>query len=389
MAAAVICLAACGGDSSATQQPANASRDAGASRGDTGLTIAIKLDAAPAFQPSVDGGAAGSAAVDGGLPTATLPDLNCTVGTSTLHPRPPEVLLVLDRSTTMAEAISADGTSKWTATVSAIESAFLASQDSTAWGVMLFPKDTGDSACCQMPANDLSPVAEVAPAQQSTASISVALAQSAPSGTGAPTARALIQAANYLVARWTSTSKYIVLATGAEPTCASDGLCSGASTADYTRTKETVAHVASVFGIPVAVAGIALPPTSNTFQPDGRLQLFTDLANLGGMPNTTKGQAAYYAAGSTAELVAALATLSSQMTSCSFALPGPVAWQDNVVVLLSENRIAQDTSHQDGWDFGDRGTSVVLFGKPCDDARKLGNRAALSFTTACPAVAIN
>jgi hypothetical protein len=232
-------------------------------------------------------------------------------------------------------------------------------------------------------------VAEVAPAQQSTASISVALAQSAPSGTGAPTARALIQAANYLVARWTSTSKYIVLATGAEPTCASDGLCSGASTADYTRTKETVAHVASVFGIPVAVAGIALPPTSNTFQPDGRLQLFTDLANLGGMPNTTKGQAAYYAAGSTAELAAALATLSSQMTSCSFALPGPVAWQDNVVVLLSENRIAQDTSHQDGWDFGDRGTSVVLFGKPCDDARKLGNRAALSFTTACPAVAIN
>jgi len=365
------------------------SRDAGAGRGEAGVTIAVKLDAASVVQPSLDGGAAGSAAFDGGTPPPMAPDAGCSVGTATLRPRPPEVLLVLDRSTTMAEAIAADGTSKWSATVSAIESAVLASQDATAWGMMLFPKPTGDTDCCQMPANDLSPVAEVAPAQQSTSSISAALAQSAPSGTGAPTARALIQAANYLVARWTSTSKYIVLATGAEPTCASDGLCSGAATADYTRTKETVAHVASVLGIPIAVVGIALPSASNAFQPNGKVQLFTDLANLGGMPNTTKGSAAYFAAGSTLELVAALATLSSQMTSCSFALPGQVPWQDNVVVQLSDNRIARDTSHQDGWDFADRGTSVVLFGKSCNDARMLGNRAALSFTTACPNLAIN
>ena len=311
------------------------------------------------------------------------------MGTAKLYPRPAEVLLVLDRSVSMADTIAADGTSKWNTAVAAVESAVLASQDATAWGMMLFPKPDGDSSCCQMPANDLSPVVEAAPAPQATPTISAVLAQSAPAGIGTPIARALIQAANYLVARATSTSKYIVLATSGEPTCASDGLCDGASSPDYARSKETVAHVASVLGIPVAVTGIALPPTNNALQPSGRLQIFTDLANLGGMPNTTPGQPAYYAAGNTAELVAALGTLSSRMTSCSFALPGSVAWPDNVAVLLSETRIAQDTSRQEGWNYGDNGASVVLYGKPCDDARGLGGLAYLEFVTACPSAAIN
>ena len=76
------------------------------------------------------------------------------------------------------------------------------------------------------------------------------------------------------------------------------------------------------------------------------------------------------------------------MTSCSFALPGPVAWPDNVVVILSETRIPQDLSRQNGWDYADRGNSVVLFGKPCDDVHNMAGRASLSFVTACPAAAI-
>jgi hypothetical protein len=386
-ASVVICLGACASDSSATTRSADVITDAGASRGETGVSVTVAWDAAGILQPAADA-AVGSFPMDGGLLLSPLPDSNCTVETLTLLPRPAEILLLLDRSTTMAEAIAPEGTSKWSATVSAIASAVQASQDGTAWGLMLFPKDSGDTACCQMPANDLSPVAEVAPERQSTSAVSATLAQSVPSGTGAPTARALVQASNYLVARGTSTSKYIVLASGAEPTCASDGVCSAASTADYARTKDTVAHVASVLGIPVAVAGIALPPTSNLYQPDGRLQLFSDLANLGGMPNTAKGQAAYYAAGSTAELAAVLGTLNAQMTSCSFALPGPIAWPDSVVVLLSGTRITQDTSRQNGWDYADRGTSVVLFGKPCNDVRTMAGNASLSFVAACPAAAI-
>ena len=392
--AATLYLAGCGGDSS--KSAANASRDAGAAH-DAGVVldasaihVVLNLDAAASGPPLASDAATSLSSMDGGaygyLPASAQTDATCTVGTTTLHPRPAEVLLVLDRSSSMADA--AGGTSKWNAAVTAIESSVQAGQDGTAWGMMLFPKSSGDSACCQMPTNDLLPIVEVAPALRSAQAISAALAQSTPAGIGAPTARALLQAANSLLARATSTSKFIVLATGGEPTCASDALCDGASTTDYTRTKETVAHVASVLGVPVAVVGIALPPTNSNFQPNGRLQLFTDLANLGGMANTTVGQPAYYAAGNAADLAAALGTLRSQMASCSFALPSPVAWPDDVAVLLSENRIAKDASHQDGWDYGDSGTSVVLFGQPCSDARNLTGGASLAFVTGCPAAPV-
>jgi hypothetical protein len=384
-------LAGCGGSSTPSKSAANASRDAGAINDAGTVPIAFKSDAARSLQPSMDA-AASSPSVDGGQstynPPTVVPVPGCTAGATTLRPRPAEALLVLDRSSSMADAITADGTSRWNAAVSAIESAVLASQDTTAWGMMLFPKASGDSACCQMPTNDLLPSVEATPALQSAQAVAAALAQSSPAGVGTPTARALVQAANFLLARATSTSKFIVLATGGEPTCASDSACDGASTPDYKRTKETVAHVASVLGIPVAVVGIALPSASNSLQPNGRLQLFTDLANLGGMANTTVGQPAYYSTGTTADLVAALGSLSSKMTSCSFALPNPVALPDNVAVLLSENRITQDTSHQNGWDYGDRGTSVVLYGQPCDDARNLAGRVSLDFVTGCPAAPV-
>jgi len=375
------CLVGCGASSETSPSLPSGIRDAGS------LPIALNLDAANGYQPFADAGTFLLSADDAlaqAPPPPEAPPPTCTVGTTTLYPRPAEVLLVLDRSTLMADAIASDGTSRWTATVAAVESAVVASQDATAWGLMLFPKSTGDSTCCQMPTNDLSPEVEVAPDLQSAPSISAALAQGAPTGVGAPTARALIQAANYLVARSTSTAKYIVLATAGEPTCASDGLCSGAASTDYARTKDAVAHVASVLGVPVAVAAIDLPAAKNSLQPSGQLQLFADLANLGGMPNTTPGQRAYYAIAGTSDLVTALGTLNAQMTSCSFAIPNPVAWPDNVAVLLSENRIAQDTTHQDGWDYGDGGTSVVLFGKPCDDARSLQGLASLAFVTSCP-----
>jgi len=381
------CLVGCGGSSEKSADVPFAT-DAGS------YPIAIKMDAANGFQQPFADAAAYFLAVDGAMavppPSAPPPPPGtCAVQTTTLYPRPAEVLLALDRSTAMAPLIASAGTSKWAATIAGVESAVLASQDATAWGLMLFPKSTGDSTCCQMPADDLSPTVEVAPTAQSAPSISAVLAQDSPAGVGTPTARALIQAANYLAARSTSTSKYLILATGGEPTCASDGLCSGAASTDYARTKDAVTHVASVLDIPVAVVAVALPTASNSYQPSVLLQLFTDLANLGGMPNTTPGQRAFYAIASASDLATALGTLNAQMTSCSFALRDPIVWPDDVAVLLSENRIARDTSRQDGWDYGDNGTSIVLYGKPCDDARSLAGGASLSFVTACPAVAIN
>jgi hypothetical protein len=251
--------------------------------------------------------------------------------------------------------------------------------------MMLFPKVGADGDCCQMPTSDVAPgvEVEVAPGVGSAALLAI-LADASPSGVGRPLARAIVQAANYLSARTTSTAKYVVLVAGGEPTCSSDGLCSGASTADFARTKDAVTHAASLLGIPVAVAAVGLASTSNSLQPGPTQQLFADLAKLGGMANTTPGQPAYYAAGSADELTTVLAAIVAQLKSCSFALTEPYDGHAEAQVSLSNVRLAQDPTHQDGWDFADAGTSIVLYGKACAAARSALATVSLQLLPSCP-----
>jgi hypothetical protein len=281
----------------------------------------------------------------------------------------------------MAEALPA-GASKWATSASAIAQA--AASGSTAWGLMLFPKARAGGECCAMPADDLAPEVEVAPDVQSWSAIGATFAQGSATGIGRPLARAVVQAGNYLDARPTSTSKYVVLVAAGEPTCANDGLCSDADSADDTRSEEAVTHVASLLGIPVAVIAVGLPAANNSYQTGRAQQFFADLAKLGGMPNTSQSQPAYYAAASTAELAAALASIASRMRSCSFALASPAASTQDAQVTLAEVRVPQDVTHQNGWDFADGGTSIALYGKPCADVRGASGATSIQLTTLCP-----
>jgi hypothetical protein len=196
-------------------------------------------------------------------------------------------------------------------------------------------------------------------------------------------ARAIVQAANYLAARTTSTAKYIVLVTAGEPTCSGDGLCSAASTTDTARTKDAITNAASRLGIPVAVATVGLTSSSNSLQPGPTQQLLADLAKLGGMPNTAPGQPAYWAAASADELATAVAALVGQMKSCAFALPTPFDWGADAQVTLADVRLSKDPTHQDGWDFADDWTSIVLFGKACAGSRSAPSTVVLHLQPSC------
>jgi hypothetical protein len=340
------------------------------------MVIALSFDAG-----APTGGAAVDADNSGSPPPIAI---DCITTPVSVVPRPAEVLVVQDRSAAMADVMATDGATKWSALVSAMDQLVSSTQDATAWGLMLFPKSAGDSNCCQMPSNDNQPQIEVDPATQAALPISVALAQTAPTGIGTPTARALIQAANALAARTTSTSKYLVLVSAGDPTCASDTACSGAATLDYARTKQSVAHIASVQGIPVAVVAVALSSSANQLQRSNTQQLFIDLATAGGMPNTAKGQQAYYAPASTAELTTTLATLQTKMKSCSLAITSTVSYPDSATLQMAGYAVARDASHQDGWDFGDAGKSVVLYGKPCESYRQSPTPPAVQLITSCP-----
>lgn len=395
---------ACGGGGSegslTGERPAT--MDAGGARRDA-TAISLTLDAAyPSGNGGLDGGTtksgsdagiaiamdgAASAAVDlggaGGLGPAA-PD--CMAGSTILAMRPAEVLLVQDRSSSMAATITTGGTTKWEALTTALGRVFESTSAATAWGLMLFPKPSGDAtACCQMPTNDNKPVLEVAPSPQAGQAIINALEGATPNGNGTPTARALIQGANALAARTTSTLKYMVLVSAGDPTCASDNTCNSSATLDDTRTKDAVSHIASVQGIPVGVVAIGLPTSSNSYQRSPTQQLFVDLANAGGMPNVTKGQPAYYQADTPDQLLGALTGLQGKMRSCAFAIASPVALPDGASVKVDGVTIARDNTKQDGWAFGDGGTSVVLYGKLCESYRNSSVRPTLELATTCTA----
>jgi hypothetical protein len=370
--------------------------DAGVALGGDG-NFALRLDASSPFDAAVgwafDAGASASidgakaAGVDGadhGEAAAGPPAAECVASTTALAVRPAEVLLVQDRSTAMATTFTAGGTTRWEATIAAIADVLDASEGATAWGLMLFPKSTGDGACCQMPGDDDMPAVEVAPKAGAALAISATLAGTLPTGVGAPTARALIQSANALAASTSSTSKYLVLLSGGDPTCASDMVCSDAATLDYARTKDSVAHIASMQGIPVAVVAIGLPASGNSYQRSNTQQLFVDLATSGGMPNTGKGQPAYYRGDDPDQLRDALVTLQTKMKSCTFAIAEPVAWPDGATLKVDGAPVARDTAKQDGWAYGDSGTSVVLYGKPCESYRDSVTPPTVELTTYCP-----
>jgi hypothetical protein len=342
-------------------------------RFDAAGALVIPPDASLA--PAFDAGQV--LAIDAG---ATPPPPTCSPTVSVLHPRPAEALLIQDRSTAMAEPLASGSTTKWTASSAAIASAV---GPATAWGMMLFPKPSASGECCPMPTSDLSPEVEVPPGVASAAPINNLLAQTTATGTGRPIARAIVQGANYLAARTTSTGKYLVLIAAGEPTCASDALCSGANTADHTRTKDAVTRAASLLGIPVAVVAVGLASTNNSLQPGPVQQLFSDLAKAGGMPNTIPGQPPYYSADSASELAAALGAVGGQMRSCSFALATSLDAGASGEVTMSDVRIPQDPTHQDGWDLGDDRASVVLYGKACSAARAASEPVSIQFSTSC------
>lgn len=382
LALAVSCAAGVASCQSTSASDGNWAADAGVfgkpdaawvKSSDAPVTIVIAPDA-PFAPISIDSGTRPAFDAD-----VTADETSCLPSVYALHARPAEMLLVQDRSAAMAELVGAD--SKWSMSNAAIVK--VAELPTASWGMMLFPKAGLDGECCQMPSSDLAAEVEVMPSSGSAALLATTFQKSAATGRGRPMARAITQAATYLHARATSTAKYIVLVAAGEPTCSEDGLCSAENTSDATRTKDAVTHATSRLGIPVAVVALGLASSGNALQPVATQQLFADLAKLGGMASATSSQQAYWAATTTDELARILTTIAAQTKSCSFVVPTTIRWPADVQILLSDVRLSRDSTHQDGWDFADDETSVVLFGKACTVARTASDPVTMKLQPSC------
>ena len=303
------------------------------------------------------GGAAGSA-------TGGTGGNNCGVQTFALQRRPPDVLIVQDKSGSMADPPSTGGASKWTQVTSAIDSAVMSTQASIFWGITFFPSN---NTC------GTSTAPTVGVATNNYTAIHTALGSRTPGGS-TPTANAMLDAGNYLAGLNDGNSKYIVLATDGLPNCAG-----GQANASDTAGAEAAVSTVLGQGIHTFVIGISTDTTSDA--------TLNQMAQNGGEPRAS-GPPYYYLANNQADFSMAMAQIAGQVVSCTFALSQVPPDPSLVTVQADGVDVPRDTTHMNGWDFGPGMTSVILYGTYCSRLQS-GQIMNVSATFGCPPIGIH
>jgi hypothetical protein len=281
----------------------------------------------------------------------------------TLAKTPAQVVLVLDRSTSMLD-VAVPPASKWQDATAAVEDA-MAANPNIAWGIKMFPTtipglDPFDHDC------EVTPELEVPPGFGTPAAIAAAMDRTPPPyASGTPTDRAMNVAAGFLQKSTTPLPKYIVLVTDGVPNCTGDGKPDKAIKA--------IAGAAAA-GIPTFVLGI--------FEDDDQAIATLDkMAEAGGKPRV--GLAKFYPAVSRAQLDAALAAITLAITNCVFPLAVPPLDPGFVGVTVDGQLIPRDPAHAQGWDYVMNGKGVEIFGAACTDLKK-GTALSVGIHYGCP-----
>lgn len=299
-------------------------------------------------------GAGGTGVVVDAAPATPTMDANCGATRNTAMRVPPDLLLVFDRSGSMLEdpatgddcAPAATCPSKWNQATTAVRTAVASSQTTIRWGLKLF--STNGNGCMVDPGVQVSTGFNTQPA------IAAALAGARPSGS-TPTTMAMTLAGDYLATLATPNPRFIVLVTDGQPTCAGGDGDGDDSPAAVAAVAAQAARGYGTFVVGIATSSIAMADTT-----------LTQMSAAGMHPRV--GTPNYYVVNNTAELVAALGKIGTQVGSCTFSLASAPPDPSNVVVLADGKivpKAAQPTDN--GWTYGAAMTSVTLTGTYCQD----------------------
>jgi hypothetical protein len=270
----------------------------------------------------------------------------CAVSTTlrTVHPVP-DVLIVLDRSSSMNWSLTADsscrtgatGCSSRLATVTAALRALVRSNASFHWGLELF--STPNTSSCAV---STAPQVDVG---ANKASAIEAVLASLTTEQSTPTTAALNVATAYLKKIGDGNSKAILLATDGLPTCASSS-----QNGDDLLAAESAAAAAKKAGFPVYVIGLGL-----------------DVDNLNGLA-TAGGTHAYYPVTSSAALDDALSSIARVVSLCTFKADKVPSDEGLVYVYVDKERVEPDPDN--GWSFDASDathSTITLNGRSCED----------------------
>ena len=322
----------------------------------TGTSTTGGLLGAGATSGSTGGAGKGGTSTGAGASSPSPDGTNCGLQSYGLQNVPPDLLIVLDKSGSMANQPDdtacprrvATCETKWADMTAGINMVVAQTQSTIRWGLKYF--STND-AC------GVSDGAQVAIAPNNAMAISGSINQTNPNGS-TPTRLAVTSATTYLMSVTDPNPKYILLATDGEPNCIPGGIDDNAD--DSTGAEQAVS-AAAMAGFPVFVVGVGnVAPAVMTLD---------QLAVNGGRPQATEPK--YYPVASTADLVSVLTMIGGQITSCSFGLGKVPPVPDNVGVYSDpgQKKIPRDTTHVNGWDYGAGMMSVELFGTACDNVK--------------------
>jgi hypothetical protein len=295
----------------------------------------------------------------------------CATGNFSMARAKPTVMLVLDRSASMATAMEATRNSptRWSALATAL-SIVLPPVDSTmAIGALMFPAVTSGITAGMMECSVASK-ANVQPATGNVAALTRLMSTTSPGG-ATPTAMAIDTSARLVLGlRTAATARALVLATDGGPNCNSSlnaftcrcvsatspitKACSSVQEClDDTRTEETISEYQSQ-GLPTYVIGI---------QSEGDTQ-FSDVLNAmaiaGGRPQVGTAQS-YYAVSSQTALNTALTTIRDQVSACTYLTTSVPDQNGSIVVSVDGIELTSDQ-----WTWGNRSNGeIVLLGDTC------------------------
>ena len=287
---------------------------------------------------------------------------NCGVTTNEMTKQPANLLLVLDRSSSMTYGMDTNTAcrdsncvARWPTMKTALAQVLTISANDVNWGLKFF--STPNQGDCTVNNG-----VEVPIAAGNMSQINAAINNASPGGR-TPTRKAINAAVAYLKGLTSPGTKSILLATDGQPNCKGDTV----NTTDDVEGTTAAIKAAHDAGFKVYILGIG---------PEMSAAALNGFADAGGtaIPDVSGPGKNYYAALSAEELSKQLASIVGEVASCTFALSTPPPDPTNVVIEFDGDRslrAPRDTTHTDGWDYTSSShTGIQLYGSWCDRVMK-------------------
>ncbi|NMB76919.1 MAG: VWA domain-containing protein [Myxococcales bacterium] len=260
---------------------------------------------------------------------------------------PPNLLLVVDKSGSMRDAVSAtDRTTKLSVLKTAVNSLLDYGAGKIRFGWMQYPSD---SRCG--PGN-----VSVQIGDNSVQAIRNAVTMLSAGG-GTPTGDSLNNANAYQGLHDTTRNNFVMLVTDGMPTCP-NGNGEQTNEADNQLALSAVQNLRAA-GIDTFVIGLG--DDLNASNPD----LLNSMADAGGHPRV--GATRYYPANSVQELQAIFETIGGMVMGCNLALSAVPEYPAYLWVYFDGTPVPRNT--QNGWEYDSVRNTINFYGSYCDMLR--------------------